>query len=334
MEINGDIPMPTSTVVADPELMSDLEEVIEESSRTVEAKSSNSDEESKSSNNKIPVVEKNYRYVKIGLFYYMSEIVKPYVKAISINKDLFDSNPIDIYSLDMGITTFNLDTTIGQIQFNEALEKKHIKPIESQKEPSSNELFKIDTSKFIERYSLKKELSGGSNDIVDRQTSDTKSTSSDSIVIENRADNGLNSNIDRPVGESKTMEESKPVETNNIKKITIVTDGKKAPRQPLDNYKEGDMDSLIVEDVLSSGPQEKKTDDIGYRVDNYYVYGNYKYDLENIRNKLGKEHTKVFLNKLSTLDIDTYLDPSSINPIVDKKEIQTNMEIYGNRHNV
>jgi hypothetical protein len=94
------------------------------------------------------------------------------------------------------------------------------------------------------------------------------------------------------------------------------------------------MDSLIVEDVLSSGPQEKKTDDIGYRVDNYYVYGNYKYDLENIRNKLGKEHTKVFLNKLSTLDIDTYLDPSSINPIVDKKEIQTNMEIYGNRHNV
>ena len=330
MEINGDIPMPTSKVVADPELMSDLEEIIEESSRSIETASS-SEEETKSSDTHTQVVEKNYRYVKIGLFYYMSEIVKPYVKAIhlaySINKDLFDNNPIDIYSLDKDITTFNLDTTIGQIQFNEALEKKHIKPTESKKEQVSNELFNIDSSKFIERYSPKKELSGGSNEI-EKPTSDTKSTSSDSIVIENRADTRLNNNID------KGLEEPKPVETNNIKKITIVTDGKKAPRQPLDDYREGDMDSLIVEDVLSSGPQEKKANDIGYRVDNYYIYGNYKYDLENIENKLGKEHTKLFLNKLSTLDIDTYLDPSSIKPIVDKKEIQTNMEIYGNRHNV
>lgn len=345
MDINGDIPMPTTDDIVEQKFISDLEEVIEE-------KESVSEVESVSSTEETPT--KSYRYVKIGQYYYMSEIVKPYVKLIhlaySINGDLFDSNPIDIYSLDFGVTTFNLDSTTGQIQYNEALEKKHIKLEATNNIVAPVESMEIDVSSFIQKYSPVAKQDGGdissskgeavvdSSSIVDSSSTVISTSDSDSIIIEDR-DNSKSITITIQDGSGPKVEA-----TNNIKKITIVTDGKKKPRQPLDDIG-AEIDSIIVDDVMSGieetmigGQKEEQIsnsrEDIGYKVDNYYVYGNYKYDLENIETKLGKEHTKMFLNRLSTMDIDTYLDPSSIRPLVDKKEIQTNMEIFGNRHNV
>lgn len=344
MDINGDVPMPATDDIVEQKFISDLEEIIEEESISkVESVSSTEETNSKS-----------YRYVKIGQYYYMSEIVKPYIKLIhlayNINGDLFDSNPIDIYSLEFGVTTFNLDSTTGQIQYNEALEKKHIKLESTNNIVEPVESMEIDVSSFMEKYSSVAKQDGGDissskgeaivdySSIVDPSSTVISTSDSDSIIIEDR-DNSKSITITIQNGNGPKLETP-----NNIKKITIVTDGKKKPRQPLDDLG-AEIDSIIVDDVMSGieetmigGRKEEQLsnnkEDIGYKVDNYYVYGNYKYDLENIRNKLGKEHTKMFLNRLSTMDIDTYLDPSSIKPVLDKKEIQTNMEIFGNRHNV
>ena len=151
------------------------------------------------------------------------------------------------------------------------------------------------------------------------------------ITIEN---NMPNKNVNNDTKEETPINQSAGANTNNIKKITIVSDGKKKPRQPLDDFPETNslkdnksIDNIIVEESSTS-------DNLGYNLDNYYVYGNYKYDIENIENIHGKEHMKQFLAKLNSLDIKYYLDPKSIRPIIDKKSIQHSMELYGNKHNV
>jgi hypothetical protein len=157
------------------------------------------------------------------------------------------------------------------------------------------------------------------------------------ITIENNMPNN-NANNDTNVSKEETpINQSAGANTNNIKKITIVSDGKKKPRQPLDDFPEThslkddkSIDNIIVEE----SKETSISDNLGYNLDNYYVYGNYKYDIENIENIHGKEHMKQFLAKLNSLDIKYYLDPKSIRPIIDKKSIQHSMELYGNKHNV